>query len=62
LYLFLATKRQNLALEIAEVKPEEPEDPIITLMKNLELTGKQKRAVAKYLGFCGGDCEGCNRA
>ena len=46
--LFLATKRQDLELEIAAVEPEKKEDPVITLIKNLDLTESQRRAVAEY--------------
>lgn len=43
-----------------ELKRKE-EDPIITLLRNLNLTDRQKKAVKDYLksdGFCG-NCENC---
>ena len=49
LYLYIATMRNDLSSEIAKVKPEEKEDPIIILLRNLNLTKDQKKAVAEYL-------------
>jgi hypothetical protein len=57
-YLFLATKRQDLELEIAAIKPEEKEDPVVTLVKDLDLTEAQRKALMKYLS-CGGNCKSC---
>jgi len=48
--------------EIDAIEPKEQEDPIIKLIKNLELSDTQKKAVAKYLKAekgCNGDCKGC---
>ena len=61
-YSFIATKSHDLSVEIAKVKPEEPEDPIVTLIKNLGITDEQRKAVVKYLSGCGGNCEGCRHA
>ena len=57
-YLFLATKSQDLMSDIAAIKPEEKEDPVVTLVKDLELNEKQKKALMKYLS-CGGNCKNC---
>ena len=49
LYSWLSSKHSELSMAIARVKPKPQEDPIITLLKGLELTDKQKKAVADYL-------------
>ena len=48
-YAWLGEMHMNLSEAIAKVEPKPQEDPIITLLKNLELTDKQKKAVADYL-------------
>jgi len=46
---WLAKKRAELSEAISQVEPKPQEDPIVTLLRNLELTDKQKKAVADYL-------------
>jgi len=48
-YSWLGKKRQDLSKAIMEVEIVEVEDPIVKLLKSLELTEKQKKAVADYL-------------
>ena len=46
---WLGKKHSDLSIEISKVKPPEKTDPVITLLKNLELTDKQRQAVVDYL-------------
>jgi len=49
LYSWLGKMHLNLSEAISQVEPKPQEDPIVTLLKGLELTDKQKKAVADYL-------------
>ena len=48
-YGWLGEMHLDLSEAISQVEPKPQEDPIVTLLKNLELTEKQKKAVADYL-------------
>ena len=52
LYGWIGKKRQELSEAISQVEPKPQEDPIVTLLKNLELTEGQKKAIFDYISHC----------
>lgn len=54
---------QSFRADLGKVEQKRREDdPIITLLKNLNLTDGQKKAVVEYLkSECGGNCENCHK-
>ena len=49
-FLWVGIKHSDLSFEIAAARPKEFEDPIVILLRNLNLTKDQKKAAFEYLG------------
>ena len=51
-YGWLGEMHLDLSEAISQVEPKPQEDPIVTLLKNLELTEGQKKAIFDYISHC----------
>ena len=51
-YAWLGEMHLDLSEAISQVEPKEQEDPVVTLLKNLELTEGQKKAIFDYISHC----------